>query len=328
MSQEESDRRTQPEANPTDMTFPLVGPAGEKIDLWRTLVSHGMTSLPPMSIDEDARTLEVTLAIDGRRPRTVRIGSGKTGLGSIHVLGRSQGRHTKMQLMKRVRHILRLDDDLSEFYTTATKDPEMSWVANGAGRMIQGATVFEDVIKTICTTNCAWSATERMVGALCEHLGEAAFGVTGSGPYGRAFPSAESMAEADESFYQNVVRAGYRGRYLRAIARSVAEGPLDLERFGRESVQELPDEELERQLLELPGVGPYAAAHIMLTIGRYSRLIFDSWTRPKYARLVGKSSVEDATIERRFRRYGRFAGLAFWMFLTRDWVDDPEATTS
>jgi len=30
--------------------------------------------------------------------------------------------------------------------------------------------------------------------------------------------------------------------------------------------------------------------------------------------------VKDATIVRRFRRYGRFAGLAFWLTVTRDWA--------
>jgi hypothetical protein len=51
-------------------------------------------------------------------------------------------------------------------------------------------------------------------------------------------------------------------------------------------------------------------------------LILDSWTRPTYARLTGRRSVSDAAIERRFRRYGRYAGLAFWIFLTREWVGD------
>ena len=32
--------------------------------------------------------------------------------------------------------------------------------------------------------------------------------------------------------------------------------------------------------------------------------------------------AKDATISRRFRRYGPWAGLAFWLMLTRDWVDD------
>ena len=128
------------------------------------------------------------------------------------------------------------------------------------------------------------------------------------------------MAEAPESFYRDVVRAGYRGAYLIALARSVADGELDLEALARATPEELSDADLEERLLALPGVGPYAAAHIMMTIGRNSRLILDSWTRPTYARLIGKKTVGDAQIERRFRRYGEHAGLAFWLFVTRDWV--------
>ena len=60
----------------------------------------------------------------------------------------------------------------------------------------------------------------------------------------------------------------------------------------------------------------------MMLLGRYSRLVLDSWTRPKYLSVSGAKSAKDATIERRFRRYGPYAGLAFWLYLTRDWVDD------
>ena len=60
----------------------------------------------------------------------------------------------------------------------------------------------------------------------------------------------------------------------------------------------------------------------MMLLGRYSRLVLDSWTRPKYASLNGGRSVKDSTLERRFRRYGPYAGLAFWLVLTRDWVLD------
>jgi N-glycosylase/DNA lyase len=220
-----------------------------------------------------------------------------------------------------VRHVLRLDADLSGFYTIAAEDPDLSWAATGAGRMIQAPTVFEDVVKTVCTTNCAWSATQRMVNAIVEHLGERAPGSPSTGPLGRTFPSPAAMAEAGERFYRDVARAGYRGAYLVSLARSVAEGELDLEALGRARPEDLPDDELEGRLLALPGVGPYAAAHIMMTLGRYSRLILDSWTRPTYARKVGKKAVTDQAIRRRFRRYGPYAGLAFWLLLTRDWVD-------
>jgi 3-methyladenine DNA glycosylase/8-oxoguanine DNA glycosylase len=85
---------------------------------------------------------------------------------------------------------------------------------------------------------------------------------------------------------------------------------------------DLPDEEASGRLLALPGVGPYAAAHVMMLLGRHSHLVLDSWTRPKYARLNGGRAASDRTIARRFRRYGPYAGLAFWLYLTRDWVDD------
>jgi N-glycosylase/DNA lyase len=213
-----------------------------------------------------------------------------------------------------------MDADLSGFYAIAAADPDLAWAAEGAGRMLRSPTVFEDVVKTVCTTNCTWSATVRMVTAIVGHLGEPALGAKAEGPFGRAFPTAATMAEAGEGFYRDVARAGYRGAYLVALARSVAKGELDLERYARATHEELPDEQVERDLLALPGVGPYAAAHIMMTLGRSSRLILDSWTRPTYARLVGKKAVKDAAIERRFRRYGRYAGLAFWLFVTRDWV--------
>jgi len=83
-----------------------------------------------------------------------------------------------------------------------------------------------------------------------------------------------------------------------------------------------PDDEVEARLLALPGVGPYATAQILMLLGRYSRLILDSWSRPKYARLTGRKA-SDKTIERRFRRYKRYAGLAFWLYVTRDWVAEP-----
>ena len=294
----------------------LVGAGGEPVDLARTLASHGFADLPPLVLDEEARTLELTFGL-GRRARTVRVSPGRRGRAAIEPIGKPLDAD-RDRVRAVVAHVLRLDEDLSGFYELAASDPALAWVTSGAGRMLRSPTVFEDVVKTVCTTNCAWSATVRMVGALVDHLGpeDRAAGR-------RAFPSAEAMADADESFYRDVVRAGYRGAYLRALATSVADGSLDLEALSATGDADVSDDEVADRLLELPGVGPYAAAHIMMLLGRYSRLILDSWTRPTYARLTGtRKAVADRTIERRFRRYGRYAGLAFWLVLTREWVKE------
>lgn len=265
-----------------------------------------------MEIDEAARTFRTTIALPRGRPRTVEIAEG-AGIARVDVLGPKL--QSSEALMIRIRRVLNLDEDLSGFYEVAAADTDLAWAAAGAGRMLRSPTVFEDVVKTICTTNCAWSATVRMTTALVEHLGEPS-----TGNHSRAFPEPAAMAEAGEAFYRDVVRAGYRGAYLQTLAAAVASGELDLEALLDPA---LPDTDVEERLLALPGVGPYAAAHVMMLIGRYSSLVLDSWTRPKYASLVGKKKVADSTIVRRFRRYGPYAGLAFWLFLTRDWVPEP-----
>ena len=310
----------------TALTLELRAPGGEPVDLWRTLISHGFAGLSPTVLDEAERSLAFTVRVPSGRPRRVRVSARAGGApvprARLDVLGPRPGPKVVRAALEGATHVLRLDQDLSPFYLRAAGDPDLAWAARGAGRMLRSPTVFEDVVKTVCTTNCAWSATVRMVNALVTHLGDRALG--GDGPLSNAFPTPAAMADAPESFYRGVVRAGYRGAYLRGLARTVAEGELDLEAFATATPAALPDAELEDALLALPGVGPYAAAHIMMMLGRHSRLILDSWTRPKYARLLGrKRPVSDRQIERRFRQYGEYAGLAFWLYVTRDWVDEP-----
>lgn len=290
----------------------LRGAGGEPVDLWRTVVSHGLASLPPHEIDEEARTLTCTLLV-GERARTVVVRAGRPGYAELEIPGRAPSRADTATLLGLVSHMLRLDADLSSFYALVAGDDDLAWTASGAGRMLRSPTVFEDVVKTICTTNCAWSGTVRMVGALVGELG-----ADDPATKRRAFPTPHAMAAAREAWYRDVARTGYRGAYLRTLAADVAAGRLDLEELDDPAV---PDDEVADRLLDLPGVGPYAAAHVMLLIGRHSRLVLDSWTRPTYARLSGKTA-SDRAIERRFRRYGEHAGLAFWLYLTRDWVPE------
>src|SRR5437763_14109625 len=151
-----------------------------------------------------------------------------------------------------------------------------------------------------------------MVTVVVVNLGEKA-----AGGGARAFPTPEAMAAMPESFCREVVRAGYRSTYLHALAVGAAEGTISLQDLGAST--DLADDEVAARLLALPGIGPYGAAHLMMLLGRHSRLILDSWSRPKYAQLHGRKAA-DKTIERRFRRYGPYAGLAFWLYLTRGWV--------
>ena len=106
------------------------------------------------------------------------------------------------------------------------------------------------------------------------------------------------MAAQPERFYREVVRSGYRAPHFIGSREIVATGDVDLEGLGEATREEMSDDEVERQLLALPGIGPYAAAHVMMTLGRNSKLILDSWTRPNYRRLAGARAPTDRRADR------------------------------
>jgi 3-methyladenine DNA glycosylase/8-oxoguanine DNA glycosylase len=285
-------------------SLPLRGAGGEPVSFARTLYSHGCAELPPAAIDESPLRYRRALRL-GKRVVEIALHErdGEVAIECSDRLGSRQAAHVRAIVAR----MFRLSDDLSPFYAAIAADETLAWAAAGAGRMLSSPTVFEDVVKTICTTNCSWSATVRMTRSLAE-LG------------GGAFPEAALLARTPDAWYRDVARMGYRGPYVKSIARDVSSGELDLECFAERNAWS--DDALYDALLALPGIGPYAAAHVMQLLGRHRQLVLDSWTRPAYVRLARKRRASDATIRRAFSRYGEYAGLAFWLFLTRHWVGE------
>jgi 3-methyladenine DNA glycosylase/8-oxoguanine DNA glycosylase len=263
--------------------------------------------LPPGHIDEEAHIYDLDVRI-GERVRRLRYTS-NNGTLDVELDGRAS--NTDRTAAERItRRVFRLDQNLAPFYAMIKDDPLMSW-AIGAGRLIASPTVFEDVIKTICTTNTSWGGTRRMIAALVERGGG-------------AFPDAALLAKTPERWFKEVARMGYRAPYVREIARDVARGELDLEEMlpSNESQEIAKEDAVEESLRALPGIGPYAAAHIMQLLGFHHQLILDSATRPRYLKISGKKRASDKTIVRAFKRYGPYAGLAFWLYVTRHWVEE------
>jgi len=204
-----------------------------------------------------------------------------------------------------VARIFAIDTDLSPFYNALADNDPLQWARGGAGRLLAAPSVLEDLVRTLCSTNCAFSATRRMIAALVR-LG------------GGAFPTAEMLRDAGVQTLVDEVRMGYRARSLFELAERVCDGELDLESLR--AAGGAREEAVAEKLASLHGFGPYAVAHAMQLLGFHRPLILDSWTRPTYMRIIGKRTRSDATIRRDFARYGAYAGLAFWLTLTKDWV--------
>jgi len=294
------------------MTTGITIPTPKTFNFPRTVISHGWCELLPFALDRDSWELTRVIALDPRPPVTVRVSSLKR-----EVLVKPSRKLTKVEgsrVERDVRHILRLDDDLSGFYTTMTSTPDFEWIPKqGAGRMLRSPTVFEDLVKMICTTNCSWSLTEKMVTGLVENLGQE------SNAGRRTFPSAQAMALMPVKFFTDEVRAGYRAPYLKELADRVAGGELDVESWLHSP---LSTRELIKEMKHVKGVGDYAAENLLKLVGRYDGLALDSWTRAKFFKVRnGGRKATDKKINRYYSRFNEWRGLALWCDMTRDWLE-------
>ena len=278
----------------------------------RTVMSHGWYALPPFEFDKQNWTLVRVIDLGSSKPVTVTISETKRGM--LVNPTRPVGKRAGEKIVRDVRHMFRLDDDMSIFYAAVSQQPEFAWVATqGAGRLLRSPTVFEDLVKMICTTNCSWALTEKMVNSLVDELGRE------SNDGRKTFPTPEVMAEKSEKFYRERIRSGYRAPYLNELAQRVASGELDVESWLH---SELPHDQFMKELKSVKGVGNYAAENLLKLLGRYDGLALDSWTRAQFAKLRNQGrKASDKKIARFYASFKSWRGLALWCDMTRDWVE-------
>ena len=278
----------------------------------RTVLSHGWSGLLPFERDEENWRLTAVLDVGLAKPVTFTAADGQghiTASTNARLSARAAERATR-----HLRHVFRLDDDMAPFYTLMSSEDAFTWIKTaGAGRMLRSPTVFQDLVKTICTTNCSWALTKIMVTALVQKLG------TPSNDGRKGFPDPEIMAEQSEEFYRQEIRAGYRAGYLKELAQRVASGELDVESWLS---SDLPTAELKKQMKQVKGVGDYAAENLLKLLGRYDGLALDSWLRSQFAKAHNKGrAATDKKIARHYSRFGEWQGLALWCDMTRDWIE-------
>ncbi len=317
-----SGRRRESTTGTTQTTLTTSPPI--PFDFAGTAYSNGWAVLAPNRWDSDHYILR----------RTERLGPGRvvylsvTGDGSVHrPRVRIEVTHEgdlqaseRVAVRRAVRRMFRLDEDLAPFHALCrTAGSRWEPASRGLGRLLRSPTLFEDAVKTICTTNVQWGGTKAMVRRLVENLGEPGplarstvetemrISIPGQDP--NAFPTPEAIAAASGNTLV-AARLGYRAPFIRELAERVASGELDLEELRR---PELATEDVKRRFLAIKGVGAYAAATLLMLVGRYDHLAVDSVYRAFVTeRYFGGERPQDREAERVYDAWGEWKYLGFW----------------
>jgi 3-methyladenine DNA glycosylase/8-oxoguanine DNA glycosylase len=213
----------------------------------------------------------------------------------------------KESLTSGVRHMLRLDEDFSEFYALCkARGGVWKHIKKGIGHLMRSPSVFEDLVKVICTTNIQWGGTRRMVMELVDAFGKP----FPENPDRKTFPSPSSIAATTYEEFLQKVRLGYRADYVYRLARQFADGSLSPAIFQDAQV---PTEEIRKSLLSIKGIGNYAAASMLMLLGRYDQIPVDTVFRD----FVTRKYFKDRTFNlpeavALYEDWGKWKYLAYW----------------
>lgn len=305
-------------------------PAGYRLKT--TALSHGWHECPPLSWADCGESLQMVLRGAGRTAYRFAVVSHaattaddrrKTAKSTSRAKRAGQGRATALRVAcldhdgppiadfePAIRRVLNADHDLSSFYDRCADHAALRIVPKiGAGRLLRGASLFEDAVKTLCATNVNWSQAVRMI----HRLGQLGPEVENF-RHLNAFPSPREILKAGESYLTGVCRLGYRAAHLLAYCRGVQSGELDLDAIERAADDAgVSSDDLARELTAIPGIGPASANFLLNLLGRHDRLAIDSWTRTFIAgQYFNGGEPTDAEMRDIYEPFAPYQHLAFW----------------
>lgn len=266
-------------------------------------LSHGWARLPLFCVAPNHDEIVVGVSEPGR-PYYLRLRQTLRGIG-VSVFFRPGRGPTRNAARQTSLEILGLDVDLADFWRRCAGVARLRWaVHEGAGRFLRCPSLFEDLVVLLCTTNCSWNRAVAQVAVLCQQNPNALPVPT--------LPPPSTFLELGTDGLRKL-GLGFRARFVIAAAEAGVRGVLP----SRSHLRDMDPTTARATLLALPGVGPYVAETLLRIAGVPDFYGLDSWNTTKVADAARGSSG----LDRRYRSFGRWRGLAFWLDATAHWYE-------
>lgn len=270
-----------------------------------TVFSHGWHELLPFRFDDDQNKLIRVNKLKSGRIVELQIYEDELNLNiSVDALKDGLNIEETKEIITTVSEMLNLNQDFSEFYDLLRKHKSHKWISrNSLGRLLISPTVWEDVVKTLLTTNTTWDVTKIMCKRLVSIGEEFSEGIN-------CFPTPIEIASMDINILNEKIRIGYRGEYLLNLANSICDKGIDLESWRNKDVSTM---DLYKQIKSIKGFGDYAAGSILKLLGRFDKIGIDTACRSVFKeRYSNGQQISDKNIQDYYNKFGQWQGLVSW----------------
>eukprot|EP00533_Pseudo-nitzschia_delicatissima_P015113 CAMPEP_0197278262 /NCGR_PEP_ID=MMETSP1432-20130617/18390_1 /TAXON_ID=44447 /ORGANISM="Pseudo-nitzschia delicatissima, Strain UNC1205" /LENGTH=226 /DNA_ID=CAMNT_0042744607 /DNA_START=80 /DNA_END=760 /DNA_ORIENTATION=- len=161
-----------------------------------------------------------------------------------------------------------------------------------------------------------WGGTVEMNAKLCRNVGSLG-----------AFPTPEEICAVGPDFLKEHCRVGYRGKYIWALAKSIVDGRLNLARDLGSTPSGACNhnrEDVQKRLLKLSGIGPFAANNILQLMGYFDSHPYDTETVRLWKEDFGASKSANkaeifAKARAHYSAYAPYEFTAYWYDLWKNY---------
>lgn len=227
----------------------------------------------------------------------------------VEVYARSPVTSAEMGALREILSVcLGADQDLRGFYGFAKKDGILKHVVESLYGMhdTQAASLFNSVILAICLQMARLKRSNDMMEAISRNYGET---IEFDGRRVILQPTAQRISRLDPGEFAKKCKLGYRAKYLVASAKMIEAGFPDIQEIMR-----MPPDAAKEKLVELPGIGDYAAD----IINPHAGFPIDAWSVDVFGLLFFGKEPENRreAIEKvkqeGIRRWGEWSWMAFF----------------
>lgn len=195
-----------------------------------------------------------------------------------------------------------LGRDYGKVKDKLSKDPILKEAVNfGSGIRILNQDPFETLISFIISANNGIPRIKKSIEIICERYGNYIGDYNEKSYY--SFPTPEELSKVSMDELREC-GVGFRDKYIYSAANMVANGEIDIY-----NIKNLPTNELRKELMKIPGVGPKVSDCIMLfSMEKHDAFPIDVWVK----RVMEHFYLKEDTSLMKIQAYGqeKFKNLA------------------